>query len=119
MGFQPRVAQLLAKMTPDELARAQQLAETALLQAGVTFSVRATSSMVATTPLSSFRRQLHALAIAFSTCGSTPPVSGTMPAGGTIFGRPLRLRMVSGTNTRMVVGVLMLLASVGARSFPG
>ncbi|MBL9017959.1 MAG: circularly permuted type 2 ATP-grasp protein [Myxococcales bacterium] len=34
-----RVAQLLAKMTPDELARAQQLAETALLQAGVTFSV--------------------------------------------------------------------------------
>jgi uncharacterized circularly permuted ATP-grasp superfamily protein len=34
-----RVAQLLAKMTPDELARAQQLAETALLQQGVTFSV--------------------------------------------------------------------------------
>src|SRR5437868_3360339 len=37
-GFS-RVAQLLAKMTPDELARAQLLAETALLQAGVTFSV--------------------------------------------------------------------------------
>ncbi|HWU90452.1 MAG TPA: circularly permuted type 2 ATP-grasp protein [Kofleriaceae bacterium] len=34
-----RVAQLLAKLTPDELARAQQLAETALLQQGVTFSV--------------------------------------------------------------------------------
>ncbi len=34
-----RVAQLLAKMSPDELARAQQLAETALLQQGVTFSV--------------------------------------------------------------------------------
>ena len=34
-----RVAQLLAKMTPDELARAQALAETALLQQGVTFSV--------------------------------------------------------------------------------
>ena len=34
-----RIAQLLAKMTPDELARAQQLAETALLQQGVTFSV--------------------------------------------------------------------------------
>jgi uncharacterized circularly permuted ATP-grasp superfamily protein len=34
-----RVAQLLAKMTPDEIARAQTLAETALLQQGVTFSV--------------------------------------------------------------------------------
>ena len=34
-----RVAALLAKMSPDELARAQQLAETALLQQGVTFSV--------------------------------------------------------------------------------
>ncbi|MDB4960743.1 MAG: hypothetical protein JWP01_742 [Myxococcales bacterium] len=34
-----RVAQLLAKMTPDELSRAQALAETALLQQGVTFSV--------------------------------------------------------------------------------
>ncbi|MGE0400422.1 MAG: circularly permuted type 2 ATP-grasp protein [Kofleriaceae bacterium] len=34
-----RVAQLLAKMTPEELARAQTLAETALLQQGVTFSV--------------------------------------------------------------------------------
>ncbi|MBA3819945.1 MAG: circularly permuted type 2 ATP-grasp protein [Deltaproteobacteria bacterium] len=34
-----RVAQLLAKMTPDELARAQHLAESALLQQGVTFSV--------------------------------------------------------------------------------
>lgn len=34
-----RVAQLLSKLTPDELARAQQLAETALLQQGVTFSV--------------------------------------------------------------------------------
>jgi len=34
-----RVAQLLARLTPDELQRAQQLAETALLQQGVTFSV--------------------------------------------------------------------------------
>ncbi|MBA3392401.1 MAG: circularly permuted type 2 ATP-grasp protein [Deltaproteobacteria bacterium] len=34
-----RIAALLAKMTPDELARAQHLAETALLQQGVTFSV--------------------------------------------------------------------------------
>jgi uncharacterized circularly permuted ATP-grasp superfamily protein len=34
-----RVAQLLAKMTAEELARAQQLAEAALLQQGVTFSV--------------------------------------------------------------------------------
>jgi len=34
-----RVAQLLAKMSADELARAQQLAEAALLQQGVTFSV--------------------------------------------------------------------------------
>jgi uncharacterized circularly permuted ATP-grasp superfamily protein len=34
-----RVAQLLAKMTPDELRRAQALAESALLQQGVTFSV--------------------------------------------------------------------------------
>lgn len=34
-----RVAQQLARMTPDELARAQSLAETALLQQGVTFSV--------------------------------------------------------------------------------
>jgi uncharacterized circularly permuted ATP-grasp superfamily protein len=34
-----RVAQLLAKMPADELARAQQLAEAALLQQGVTFSV--------------------------------------------------------------------------------
>ena len=34
-----RVAQLLAKISPDELARAQQLAEHALLQQGVTFSV--------------------------------------------------------------------------------
>ncbi|MCX5741102.1 MAG: circularly permuted type 2 ATP-grasp protein, partial [Proteobacteria bacterium] len=34
-----RVASLLAKMTTDELARAQALAETALLQQGVTFSV--------------------------------------------------------------------------------
>src|SRR4029077_20323762 len=34
-----RVAQLLAKMSPDELARAQQLAGTALLQQGVTLSV--------------------------------------------------------------------------------
>ncbi|MGN6109554.1 MAG: circularly permuted type 2 ATP-grasp protein [Kofleriaceae bacterium] len=34
-----RVAQLLARMSPDEIARAQQLAETALLQQGVTFSV--------------------------------------------------------------------------------
>lgn len=34
-----RVASLLARMTPDELARAQALAETALLQQGVTFSV--------------------------------------------------------------------------------
>src|SRR5262249_12922464 len=34
-----RVAQLLAKMQPEELARAQALAETALLQQGVTFSV--------------------------------------------------------------------------------
>jgi uncharacterized circularly permuted ATP-grasp superfamily protein len=34
-----RVAQLLAKLTADELARAQQLAEAALLQQGVTFSV--------------------------------------------------------------------------------
>ena len=34
-----RVAQLLAKLTAEELARAQQLAETALLQQGVTFSV--------------------------------------------------------------------------------
>ena len=34
-----RVAQLLAKLSPDELARAQQLAEAALLQQGVTFSV--------------------------------------------------------------------------------
>ena len=38
--------------------------------------------------------------------GSTTPVSGTTSAGGTIFGRPLRLRMVSGMNTRMVVGAL-------------
>jgi len=34
-----RVAALLAKLLPDELARAQALAETALLQQGVTFSV--------------------------------------------------------------------------------
>ena len=34
-----RVAQLLAAMTPDELARAQHLAEASLLQQGVTFSV--------------------------------------------------------------------------------
>ncbi|HSK02365.1 MAG TPA: circularly permuted type 2 ATP-grasp protein [Kofleriaceae bacterium] len=34
-----RVAQLLAKLSADELARAQQLAEAALLQQGVTFSV--------------------------------------------------------------------------------
>lgn len=34
-----RVAQLLAGMSADELARAQQIAETALLQQGVTFSV--------------------------------------------------------------------------------
>jgi uncharacterized circularly permuted ATP-grasp superfamily protein len=34
-----RVAQLLARMTAEELARAQQLAEAALLQQGVTFSV--------------------------------------------------------------------------------
>jgi uncharacterized circularly permuted ATP-grasp superfamily protein len=34
-----RVAQLLAKMSAEELARAQQLAEAALLQQGVTFSV--------------------------------------------------------------------------------
>jgi uncharacterized circularly permuted ATP-grasp superfamily protein len=34
-----RVAQLLAKLPADELARAQQLAEAALLQQGVTFSV--------------------------------------------------------------------------------
>jgi uncharacterized circularly permuted ATP-grasp superfamily protein len=34
-----RIAQLLAQMTPDELARAQHLAESALLQSGVTFSV--------------------------------------------------------------------------------
>jgi uncharacterized circularly permuted ATP-grasp superfamily protein len=34
-----RVAQLLAKMTAEDFARAQQLAETALLQQGVTFSV--------------------------------------------------------------------------------
>jgi uncharacterized circularly permuted ATP-grasp superfamily protein len=34
-----RVAQLLAKLPADELARAQQLAEVALLQQGVTFSV--------------------------------------------------------------------------------
>ena len=34
-----RAAQLLAKMTPEDFARAQQLAETALLQQGVTFSV--------------------------------------------------------------------------------
>jgi len=34
-----RVAALLAKMTPDELSRAQALAESALLQQGVTFSV--------------------------------------------------------------------------------
>ena len=34
-----RVAALLAKLAPDELARSQALAETALLQQGVTFSV--------------------------------------------------------------------------------
>ena len=34
-----RAAELLAQMTPEEIARAQQLAETALLQQGVTFSV--------------------------------------------------------------------------------
>src|SRR5690348_2159879 len=34
-----RIAALLQRMTADELARAQQLAETALLQQGVTFSV--------------------------------------------------------------------------------
>jgi uncharacterized circularly permuted ATP-grasp superfamily protein len=34
-----RVVQLLAKMTPEEIARAQHLAESALLQQGVTFSV--------------------------------------------------------------------------------
>jgi uncharacterized circularly permuted ATP-grasp superfamily protein len=34
-----RVAQLLAKLTPEELARSQALAETALLHQGVTFSV--------------------------------------------------------------------------------
>jgi uncharacterized circularly permuted ATP-grasp superfamily protein len=34
-----RVAQLLAKLSADELSRAQQLAEAALLQQGVTFSV--------------------------------------------------------------------------------
>src|SRR6478609_8304540 len=34
-----RIAQLLEKMTPDEIARAQHLAESALLQQGVTFSV--------------------------------------------------------------------------------
>lgn len=34
-----RIAELLARMAPDELARAQQLAESALMQQGVTFSV--------------------------------------------------------------------------------
>ena len=34
-----RIAQQLATMSADELARAQQIAETALLQQGVTFSV--------------------------------------------------------------------------------
>ncbi|HWO21528.1 MAG TPA: hypothetical protein VNO30_22320, partial [Kofleriaceae bacterium] len=34
-----RVAQLLARISSEELARSQQLAEAALLQQGVTFSV--------------------------------------------------------------------------------
>jgi len=72
-------------------------------------SFPAISCRVEASPSSNCRRHFQARAMARSTCGSWPSRPGSRaPSGGRIYGRPLRLRRVSGITTRMLVAVSLM-----------
>ena len=80
-----------------------------------TFPAMAMSRIVATSPVSIFRRQPQAQAKARNTCGSWVRGSAlSMLAGGRMRGRPLRRLMVSGIKTRMVSGAPVMQWPAGA-----
>jgi hypothetical protein len=88
-------------------AFARRALEAAAVGAGLTYDQ--VSGDLTQANYSNCRRHFQARAMARSTCGSWPSRPGSRaPSGGRIYGRPLRLRRVSGITTRMLVAVSLM-----------